>query len=158
MIFNLSAQQNWTHKVRIAGNPLSNEEIETIIKNAKDSYVFGIEVDNDITGRYESFLDPTEKLEAIRKVTEEAHKINNKTFVYIAGLECITSDADNKKNTFYKDHPDWVQRDINGRPAIFGAMMLSGYQKVMKMSGLVHTHLNGEKFICRESGKLLLLE
>ena len=121
MIFNLSAQQNWTHKVRIAGNPLSNDEIETIIKNAKDSHVFGIEVDNDITGRYESFLDPTEKLEAIRKVTKEAHKINNKTFVYIAGLECITSDADNKKNTFYKDHPDWVQRDINGRPAIFGS-------------------------------------
>lgn len=121
MFFNLSAQQNWTHKVRIAGNPLSKDVIESIIRNAKDSFVFGIEVDNDITGRYESFLDPTEKLEAIRKVTEEAHKINNKTFVYIAGLECITSDADNKKNTFYKDHPDWVQRDINGRPAIFGS-------------------------------------
>lgn len=121
MFFNLSAQQNWTHKVRIAGNPLSKDVIDSIIRNAKDSFVFGIEVDNDITGRYESFLDPTEKLEAIRKVTEEAHKINNKTFVYIAGLECITSDADNKKNTFYKDHPDWVQRDINGRPAIFGS-------------------------------------
>lgn len=121
MFFNLSAQQDWTHKVRIAGNPLSKDMIETIIKNAKESFVFGIEVDNDITGRYESFLDPTEKLEAIRMVTEEAHKINNKTFVYIAGLECITSDADNKKNTFYKDHPDWVQRDINGRPAIFGS-------------------------------------
>src|SRR5512139_3563262 len=120
LLFNLSAQQNWTHKVRIAGNPLSNDEIDTIIKKAKDSFVFGIEVDNDITGRYESFLDPTEKLETIKKVTEEAHKINNKTFVYIAGLECITSDADNKEHTFFKDHPDWVQRDINGKPAIFG--------------------------------------
>lgn len=121
MIFNLTAQQNWTHKVRIAGNSLSKNEIESIINKAKESFVFGIEVDNDITGRYESFLDPTEKLEAIRKVTEEAHKINNKTFVYIAGLECITSDADKKKNTFFKDHPDWVQRDINGRAAIFGS-------------------------------------
>ena len=121
MFFNLSAQQDWTHKVRIAGNPLSKDVIETVIKNAKESFVFGIEVDNDITGRYESFLDPTEKLEAIRKVTEEAHKINNRTFVYIAGLECITSDSDNKTNTFFKDHPDWVQRDINGRPAIFGS-------------------------------------
>jgi hypothetical protein len=121
MFFNLSAQQNWTHKVRIAGNPLSKDVIETIIKNAKNSFVYGIEVDNDITGRYESFLDPTEKLLEIKKVTEEAHKINNKTFVYIAGLECITSDSDNKTNTFFKDHPDWVQRDINGRPAIFGS-------------------------------------
>ncbi len=115
------AQQDWTHKVRICGNPLSYNEIDNIIKNAGSSYVYGIEVDNDITGRYESFLDPAEKLEAIRKVTEEAHKINNHTFVYIAGLECITSDADNKEHTFYKDHPDWVQRDINGRPAVFGA-------------------------------------
>ncbi len=115
------AQQDWTHKVRICGNPLSYSEIDNIIQNAGSSFVYGIEVDNDITGRYESFLDPAEKLEAIRKVTEEAHKINNHTFVYIAGLECITADADNKEHTFYKDHPDWVQRDITGRPAMFGA-------------------------------------
>ncbi len=115
------AQQDWTHKVRICGNPLSYQEIDSIIKKADDSFVYGIEVDNDITGRYESFLDPSEKLEAIRMITEEAHKINNYTFVYIAGLECITADADNKDHTFYKDHPDWVQRDINGRPAMFGA-------------------------------------
>jgi hypothetical protein len=117
---NMHSQQNWTHTVRIAGNPLSNEEIDSIILKAKESYVSGIEVDNDITGRYESLLDPAQKLEAIRKITEEAHKINNHTFVYIAGLECITSEADKKEHTFFKDHPDWVQRDINGRPALFG--------------------------------------
>ncbi len=118
---NIYPQQDWTHKVRICGNPLSYSEVDSIIKKANDSFVYGIEVDNDITGRYESFLDPSEKLEAIRKVTEEAHKINNHTFVYIAGLECITANADNKEHTFFKDHPDWVQRDINGRPAVFGA-------------------------------------
>lgn len=121
MLSNVYAQQDWTHKVRICGNPLSYSEIDNIIQKANDSYVYGIEVDNDITGRYESFLDPAKKLEEIRKVTEEAHKINNHSFVYIAGLECITADADNNEHTFYKDHPDWVQRDINGRPAVFGA-------------------------------------
>ncbi|HSD63484.1 MAG TPA: hypothetical protein VLB50_06780, partial [Ignavibacteriaceae bacterium] len=119
-VINLFAQENWTHKVRICGNPLSENEIESIIQKAGDSFVSGIEVDNDITGRYDSFLDPAQKLSAIRKITEEAHKINNHTFVYIAGLECITSDAENKEHTFYKDHPDWVQRDMTGRPAIFG--------------------------------------
>ncbi len=118
---NAYAQQDWTHKVRICGNPLIYSGVDEIIEKAQDSYVYGIEVDNDVTGRYESFLEPAEKLEAIRKVAEEAHKINNHTFVYIAGLECITSDADNKEHTFFKDHPDWVQRDINGRPAVFGA-------------------------------------
>jgi hypothetical protein len=119
--WSLQAQQNWTHKVRIAGNPLSSKSIESIIDKAVQSDVYGIEVDNDITGRYESFLDPEEKLDEIRRITEEAHKIGNRTFVYIAGLECITADAESKENTFFKDHPDWVQRDINGRPAIFGA-------------------------------------
>ena len=121
LFYTVNAQNDWTNKVRISGNPLTNDNIGTIIKNASDSYVFGIEVDNDITGRYESFINPEEKLEAIRKVTEEAHKTNNKTFVYIAGLECITSDADKKEHTFFKDHPDWVQRDIHGRPALFGS-------------------------------------
>ena len=114
------AQQKWTHKVRIAGHSLSNSNIDSIIKSASESFVYGIEVDNDITGRYESFIKPEEKLKVIREVTEKAHKVNNKTFVYIAGLECITSNADDKENTFFKDHPEWVQRDINGRPAIFG--------------------------------------
>lgn len=115
------AQQNWTHKVRIAGHPLSSDNIDEIIKSASESFVYGIEVDNDITGRYDSFIDPEEKLQAIREVTEKAHKLNNKTFVYIAGLECITSNADEKENTFFKDHPDWAQRDIDERPAIFGS-------------------------------------
>ena len=56
--------------------------------------MFGIEVDNDIPGRYESFLDPTEKLKAIRDVAEAAHEVGNYAFVYIAGTECITAHGD----------------------------------------------------------------
>ena len=85
----------------------------------RPSGVFGIEVDNDIPGRYESFLDPTEKLEAIRAVAEEAHKAGNKSFVYIAGTECITAHADKSQHTLAKDHPDWLQRKITGEPAVF---------------------------------------
>ncbi len=113
-------QLNWYHKVRISGNPLTIHNADSIVKHANDSYVFGIEVDNDIPGRYESFLDPAEKLKAIKIVADKAHETGNYAFVYIAGLECITSNADKKEHTFFKDHPDWVQRDINGRPAKFG--------------------------------------
>ena len=35
----------------------------------------GIEVDNDIPGRYESFLHPEAKLKAIHDVAEAAHKV-----------------------------------------------------------------------------------
>jgi hypothetical protein len=112
--------RNWTHFVRIAGHPLNIDNVNSIVSGATDSHVFGIEVDNDITGRYGSFLDPTDKLEAIRLVSQKAHETANYTFVYIAGLECITDQADQKKHSFLKDHPDWVQKDISGRPAIFG--------------------------------------
>lgn len=113
-------EQNWTHYVRIAGHPLSLDNVDDIIESATQTHVFGIETDNDIPGRYPSFLNPDEKLKAIRLVTERAHQQDNHTFVYIAGLECITPNADNSEHSFYKDHPDWVQQDITGRPAIFG--------------------------------------
>lgn len=112
--------QNWTHFVRIGGHGLSLDRVDDIVKSATESHVFGIETDNDIPGRYESFLNPDEKLRAIRAVAEKAHGAGNKAFVYVAGLECITANADRQKHTFFKDHPDWVQRKITGEPAVFG--------------------------------------
>jgi len=111
---------DWTHFVRIAGHPLHAGLVDSIVAGSAASGVYGIEVDNDIPGRYDSFQYPAEKLEAIRLVSKKAHEAGNRTFVYIAGLECITAEADKNTHTFYKDHPDWVQRDLNGRPAVFG--------------------------------------
>jgi hypothetical protein len=112
-------EQDWTHYVRIGAYGLKSDNAAAIVRDAKAGNVFGIEVDNDIPGRYESFLDPTEKLKAIRAVAEEAHKANNKAFVYIAGTECITAHADRVAHTLAKDHPDWLQRKITGEPAMF---------------------------------------
>ena len=113
-------KQNWTHFVRIGGNSLRMDRVDQIVRDAVETNVFGIETDNDIPGRYDSFLDPAEKLKAIAAVAAKAHAANNYAFVYIAGLECITADADKKTHTFMKDHPDWVQRKITGEPAAFG--------------------------------------
>ncbi|HSS96084.1 MAG TPA: family 10 glycosylhydrolase [Terriglobales bacterium] len=115
------AEQNWTHKVRIGAYGLnhSNVTLEQLVRNATEDHVYGIEVDNDIPGRYESFLDPAEKLDTLRKVSELAHKANNKIYVYIAGTECITAHADKAAHSVVKDHPDWLQRKITGEPAVF---------------------------------------
>lgn len=113
--------QDWSHYVRIGAWSLhSKDDAARIVREAQESHVFGIEVDNDIPGRYESFLHPEEKLAAIRAVAEEAHKAGNHAFVYIAGLECITANADQTPHSLAKDHPDWLQRKITGEPAIFG--------------------------------------
>jgi hypothetical protein len=112
--------QNWTNYVRIGAYGLRGNDAEEIVRRAQESNVFGIEVDNDIPGRYESFLDPTRKLNAIHAVAEAAHRAGNYAFVYIAGTECITANADSTPHTLAKDHPDWLQRKITGEPAIFG--------------------------------------
>jgi hypothetical protein len=112
-------EQNWTNYVRIGAYGLSSSNAETIVREATGDGVFGIEVDNDIPGRYESLMDPTEKLNAIRAVAEAAHKAKNHAFVYIAGTECITANADHSAHSVVKDHPDWLQRKLTGEPAVF---------------------------------------
>jgi hypothetical protein len=112
-------KQNWTHTVRIAAYSLNRNDVDQIVRKATEDHVYGIEVDNNIPGRYESFLDPTAKLKVLRTVTEQVHKANNKVYVYIAGTECITADADKAAHTVLKDHPDWLQRKITGEPAVF---------------------------------------
>jgi len=111
---------DWTHFVRIAGNGLTPNNADQIVQRATASKVFGIEVDNDIPGRYESFVDPTEKLKAIHAAAEKAHAAGNYAFVYIAGTECITAHAGQAAHSMAKDHPDWLQRNIKGEPAMFG--------------------------------------
>ena len=112
--------QDWTHFVRITGNGVNTRNVDQIIRNATDNFVFGIEVDNDIPGRYESFLDPEEKLKALRLMATKAHEVGNFAFVYIAGTECITGNAASRPHSLAKDHPDWLQRKITGEPALFG--------------------------------------
>ena len=111
----IGPNQNWTNYVRIGAYGLGSDNAERIVQSAQEDGVFGIEVDNDIEGRYESFVNPEEKLKAIHAVAEKAHAAGNYAFVYIAGTECITANADQTPHTLYKEHPDWVQRKINGR-------------------------------------------
>ena len=112
--------QNWTNYVRIGAYGLASDNAERIVQSAQEDGVFGIEVDNDIEGRYESFVHPEEKLKAIHAVAEKAHAAGNYAYVYIAGTECITANAAQTPHTLFKEHPDWVQRNIKGEPALFG--------------------------------------
>jgi hypothetical protein len=96
--------RSWLRHVRIAAYPLSSENAEAIVREANQSHVYGIEVDNDIPGRYPSLLHPELKLDAIRKVSKAAHAGGQKAFVYIAGFECISPDAASP-HTLAKEHP-----------------------------------------------------
>ena len=111
---------DWARYARIAGNGLEREDIGRIIRQAVDGNACGIEADNDLTGRYDSFLAPGEKLADMKAMAVAAHKAGQKVFVYTAGTECITGDAAKAEHTMAKDHPEWLQRDRAGRAAVFG--------------------------------------
>ncbi len=140
-----SAEQNWTNYVRIGAYGLHSDNAAQIVRSAQEDDVFGIEVDNDIPGRYESFVQPEEKLKAIRAVAEKAHAVGNRAFVYIAGTECITANADKTPHTLAKEHPDWLQRKITGEPAIFGGERLSGSPRATRTFGSRHTPRAGAR-------------
>lgn len=59
--------QDWTNYVRIGAYGLRGGDAAEIVRKAEASNVFGIEFDNDIPGRYESFVHPEEKLQAIHE-------------------------------------------------------------------------------------------
>lgn len=111
----------WMRYARIGAYGLRADNAAEIVKKAEESGVYGIEVDNDITGRYDSFVDPAAKLQAIKQVAQIAHEHGNHAFVYISGFECITGNADSTPHSMAKDHPDWLQRKRDGQPAIFHA-------------------------------------
>ena len=113
-----SKDRSWLRRVRIAAYPLSADNAEAIVHQAEESHVYGIEVDNDIPGRYPSFLQPEDKLEALEQISRAAHTHAQKAFVYIAGFECISPDS-SAPHTLAKDHPEWLQRKISGQPAVF---------------------------------------
>lgn len=112
-------QQSWANFARIAAYSLGAGNTPSIAESAARDHVLGIEVDNDIPGRYESFLDPSQKLKDIRAMADAAHRAGNHAFVYIAGTECITAHADHAAHSVVNDHPDWLQRKITGEPATF---------------------------------------
>jgi len=114
-----SAGRDWTNYVRIGAYGLRTGNADEIVRSAQEDGVFGIEVDNDIPGRYESFLHPEAKLAAIQAVAAKAHSAHNRAFVYIAGLECITANAANTPHSLAKEHSDWLQRKLTGEPAVF---------------------------------------
>ena len=105
-LVNSTLAQDWTHYVRTSGHGCEIDQLHAIMNDARQTYLFGIEVDNDITGRYSSLLVPDQKLKAIKAMADSAHAAHNFAFVYTAGLECITDSMTPQSRSFLRDHPD----------------------------------------------------
>jgi len=118
LILSFSANsQGWMERTRIIG--ICNwDNVEARLQEALDARVNVVDIHAEIPGEYKYFLNPDPQLEFIRRVSTRAHQLGLKTVLYIAGLECLSTQGE---HTFFKDHPDWVQRNIEGKPAVFNS-------------------------------------
>ena len=121
--------QDWTHYRPHRRPQFASNNAAAIVRSATASNVFGIEVDNDIPGRYESFLDPTEKLKAIRDVALKAHAAGNYAFVYIAGTECITAHAAQARTAWPRITPTGCSGRSRANPPCLAAARVLGSRR-----------------------------
>ena len=115
----IRAEQNWTNYVRIGAYGLQADNAEAIVRDAQKNHVFGIEVDNDIPGRYESFLDPTAKLKAIRALAEPPTQIRITPSFTLQARNALRPHADQPPSLRREGSSGMVQRNIAGDPAVF---------------------------------------
>ncbi len=116
--------ERWPIGARIVGMPFEEQTEESInrtLDTLKSQYVNTIDYDIDLGNNYDTFIDPSLAVQLTERVVRLAHARGIKVFEYVPGFEMITHNASSTNHTVFKEHPDWVQRDINGRPAIFNS-------------------------------------
>ena len=114
------AGQNWTHYVRIGAYGLQTDNAEQIVKQRPGKQRLWHRSRQRHSGTIRELCQSGRKAARNPSVAEKAHQAGNRAYVYIAGTECITANADKTPHTLAKEHPDWLQRKITGEPAIFG--------------------------------------
>lgn len=98
---------------------IEDYEIEEKISNLVAQNVKAVDIEMGFV-EYEVFLNPQPLVTTLAKVVTEAHQVGLHVFEYIAGFELLTENIDEKANSTFKDHPEWIQRDLEGNPAVFG--------------------------------------
>lgn len=113
---------NWFRGARVAGLPAFADatvcDIRPELDRMAEERVTVVEVDSELS----SYLDEgpfVEQLRVCDLVARECHARGMRCVAYYPVLESLTADADKVPHTMYKDHPDWVQVGLDGKPNMF---------------------------------------
>ncbi len=112
---------SWVGQGRIAGAAMyvgiSLIDMEQIIANMIKQKVTVIEADSGLSN-YLTDAEFDQEIKLITTFTELAHSRGLRVVWYYPSLEVLTPNGVNIEHTMYKDHPDWVQVGINGKPNV----------------------------------------
>ncbi len=113
---------DWAKMARTGGFDawieMTDQEITDLINKRVAENVSVIEVDSGLS----QYLNETEfqnQINFLNRVTTLANNQNLRTVVYYPALEVITDNGETLANTMFKDHPDWIQRGIDGKANVF---------------------------------------
>ncbi len=111
-----SAELSWVSDARVAGfetfagDPAVDARLDVLAA----AHVSVVVIDSDLSF-YMNDARFEESAAYIDAVTKKCHQRGMKAVAYCSLLEALTENAATVPNTMWKDHPDWVQRGIDGK-------------------------------------------
>ena len=111
-----SAELSWVSDARVAGfetfagDPAVDARLDVLAA----AHVSVVVIDSDLSF-YMNDARFEESAAYIDAVAKKCHQRGMKAVAYCSLLEALTENAATVPNTMWKDHPDWVQRGIDGK-------------------------------------------
>jgi len=113
---------NWLAEARIGGIEAyvgqTACELKPILDALADQHVSVVEVDPELSS-YLTEVEFEEQVQLLDLIAQGCHKRGMRAVAYYPTLEVLTSNADSVPHTMAKDHPEWLQVSITGKPNKF---------------------------------------
>ena len=116
------AASDWFRGARVAGLVAFAEatpcDFRAELRRMADERVSVVEVDSELS----TYLDEAafaEQLRVVDLVARECHSLGMRCVAYYPVLESLSPDAEATPHTMAKDHPDWLQVGMDGKPNVF---------------------------------------
>lgn len=115
-------QLTWPGDARVAGYETHRDtllaEVDSRLDELKASHTNVVVIDSDLSFYLDDALFEAEA-QFINVLAGRCHERGMKALAYYPTLEVLTEDAENQPSSMFKDHPDWVQIGIDGKPNVF---------------------------------------
>ena len=129
------AMKVWPFDILFPGTSLAQirENLDCAVNHSANTVIFYIEEEQ----MYRTFVDESgfsAILVKIRYLIEQAHLRKLKVICYLNGLEVMAHGAYNNPTvpTLYRNHPEWIQIDINGKPMVWTGIEADWVKKDME--------------------------
>jgi hypothetical protein len=112
----------WVEEARIAGADLDSEMLETEIdallleRQAQNASV--LEIDTRLSD-YLTDAEFNKEVAFLKVIAEKTHALGMKAVIYYPSLEVLTANGQTAEHSMFKDHPEWIQKGIDGTPNVF---------------------------------------